>query len=108
MNRNIIGVRTFVTTGMRGPLYREADGRSTSLHRLLDHIWSDSENVRGRNCLQVWMRKHALDLVAHEVSKEMQTERSRLYMSLPSVTPQYVESYNLQDMIGPILQVAPT
>ena len=87
----------------------KAFSRSTNMGnicKLLDLIMA---NEKGAAILKEWMRPHAVDLVCSDIHREMEEAKPHLYMTAAETTPEFIESWDINDIMDPISdKITPT
>lgn len=85
----------------RKALFRETN--EENLNRLFNLMLED-EN--GSHIIKKWMKPHAVDLVCDLVHDEMdQAKPSGLYMTTNNTTPEFIESWDINDIMDPVANV---
>ena len=71
----------------------------------LDHFLNTiSQNKKGINKLESWIRPRALNLVVDEVQREMDNLKELLTMKIADITPEFLTDFNLDRDITTILE----
>ena len=69
------------------------------IRNLLDIIWLDNHSHSG---FESWLDADGLDHICHLVSNEIESAKPKLHMKLESVSPDYIEHWDVNEIMGPI------
>lgn len=76
-----------------------AEPNAERLQELLRVVWN---NVKGHPAITDWMRPHAIELVSKIVSDEMESAKPSLLMYTHKVTPKFIETWDINEIMEPI------
>jgi hypothetical protein len=62
------------------------------------------EDERGREMLELWMERHAIDVVCKILDREMDAVKSALHMKLEDITPDYISKWTVETASGVVAQ----
>ena len=72
---------------------------------LLDIIWMDKKS---KPAFESWFKDDGVQYVCKLVSKEMESAKPMLKMNISDVTPQYIEKWDINEIMNPVAAVTPT
>jgi hypothetical protein len=91
------------------PLARTAFFRRTNEDNICQLLSTILEDDKGSRILKKWIVPHAVDIVCDLVNEEMEAAKPSLFMTTAQTTPEFVEGWDINAIMGPIaMDITPT
>ena len=78
---------------------------SHRINDLLNLLWSDKKS---KATFEDWFKDHGIDHICKQVAKEMEAAKPMLKMDLKDVSPGFLEHWDLNAIMDPVISVTPT
>ena len=78
---------------------------SRRINDLLNLLWN---NKKSKPIFGDWFKDHGIDHICNLVSREMEAAKPMLKMDLKEVSPEFLEHWDLNSIMDPVVSVTPT
>jgi hypothetical protein len=78
---------------------------NTRIRDLLDIVWTEKKS---KPAFESWFNDNGIQHICKLVSKEMESVKPMLKMNIKDVTPQFIEQWDINEIIDPVAAATPT